>query len=123
MPSVSLPYPPTVNTYWMRCRHGMTLSPKAREYRDVAAGELRDLRESERISKPVGVRVHLTAFMPDARTRDIDNILKPLFDAMTHAGAWDDDSQIDDLRVIRGGIDRDDPRVEIHWERIGVCDV
>ncbi|MEY4713325.1 MAG: hypothetical protein RIS88_2775 [Pseudomonadota bacterium] len=39
--------------------------------------------------------------MPDRRRRDLDNTLKATQDAMTHAGIWDDDSQIDDLRIVR----------------------
>jgi len=38
-------------------------------------------------------------FMPDRRKRDIDNTLKALLDALTHAGVWLDDSQVVDLRI------------------------
>ncbi|NBW23084.1 MAG: RusA family crossover junction endodeoxyribonuclease, partial [Caulobacteraceae bacterium] len=41
------------------------------------------------------------AFPPDKRKRDLDNVLKSLLDALTHANVWDDDSQIDDLRIYR----------------------
>ncbi len=47
------------------------------------------------------LRVVIYAFVPDNRVRDLDNILKGLLDALTGAGIWVDDSQIDDLRVIR----------------------
>lgn len=40
--------------------------------------------------------------MPDRRRRDLDNILKALFDALTHAGLWLDDSQIDFISISRG---------------------
>jgi crossover junction endodeoxyribonuclease RusA len=50
------------------------------------------------------LRVSITAVMPDRRTRDIDNIVKPTLDAITHAGVWQDDSQIDELRVVRGHV-------------------
>jgi len=43
-------------------------------------------------------------FPPDRRKRDVDNILKALLDALTHAGVYEDDSFIDDLRVVRGAV-------------------
>ena len=36
------------------------------------------------------------------RRRDLDNILKSLLDSLTHAGVWEDDSQITDLRIRKG---------------------
>ena len=33
--------------------------------------------------------------------RDLDNLLKGLLDALTHAGLWLDDSQVADLRIRR----------------------
>jgi crossover junction endodeoxyribonuclease RusA len=41
-------------------------------------------------------------YPPDSRTRDLDNYLKALLDACTHAGLWDDDQLIDQLFVYRG---------------------
>ncbi len=38
---------------------------------------------------------------PDARRRDVDNVLKPLLDALQHGGAFRDDSQIDKLTIER----------------------
>jgi len=38
---------------------------------------------------------------PDRRRRDIDNLGKSLFDSLQHAGVYLDDSQIDDLRIVR----------------------
>jgi Holliday junction resolvase RusA-like endonuclease len=38
---------------------------------------------------------------PDKRIRDIDNVLKPLLDALVQAKLFNDDSQVDMLTVIR----------------------
>jgi crossover junction endodeoxyribonuclease RusA len=38
---------------------------------------------------------------PDRRRRDLDNILKALLDALQYGGAYQDDSQIDSLQVVR----------------------
>lgn len=50
-------------------------------------------------------------FPPDARRRDIDNYNKALFDALTHAGIWEDDSRAENA----GGVGPKVPggRVEI----------
>lgn len=48
--------------------------------------------------------VHVALFPPDRRQRDIDNILKALLDACEHAGCYESDSQIDELHVIRQGV-------------------
>ena len=44
------------------------------------------------------------AFPPDKRCRDLDNILKAIFDALVTSGLMGDDEQIDDIRVIRGDV-------------------
>jgi crossover junction endodeoxyribonuclease RusA len=43
-------------------------------------------------------------FPPDRRDRDLDNYMKALLDAATHAGLWDDDSLIDQLAIYRGSV-------------------
>ncbi len=45
------------------------------------------------------VAVKLELYPPDNRRRDIDNTLKCLFDSFTHAGVWEDDSQVKSLTV------------------------
>ena len=45
------------------------------------------------------VVVDIEAFMPDRRRRDLDNLLKGLLDSLTHAGVWEDDNQVVDLRI------------------------
>lgn len=39
--------------------------------------------------------------MPDRRRRDLDNLQKAVFDALTKAGFWLDDSQVVDYRVVK----------------------
>jgi crossover junction endodeoxyribonuclease RusA len=50
----------------------------------------------------------MDAFPPDRRRRDLDNIQKPVLDALEHVGVYEDDSQIDLLitrrrEVVPGG--------------------
>lgn len=44
---------------------------------------------------------------PTARRCDIDNFTKGLWDALTDAGVWEDDSQVDELIIRRGYKDPD----------------
>ena len=91
-----LPFPPSVNTYWRAVPRGRgvanILSKKARAYQGAAKAAIGFVHPQWRFTGPVAVEV--TLHRPDRRRRDLDNYLKPLFDAITHAGAWEDDSQI-----------------------------
>jgi crossover junction endodeoxyribonuclease RusA len=54
------------------------------------------------------LQVHLTLHPPTLRKYDIDNFCKATFDALSHAGFWEDDEQIDSLSIkkaekIKGG--------------------
>ncbi|AMO47598.1 Crossover junction endodeoxyribonuclease rusA [Enterobacter sp. FY-07] len=53
-------------------------------------------------TKPAAVEIIL--YPPDARRRDIDNYNKALFDALTHAGVWEDDSQVKRMLVEWGPV-------------------
>lgn len=99
-----VPWPPTVNTYWRNVTVGgkprTLISRKGRIYRQTVAKVLlkREIA-SELLS--CRLRVHIKAYPPDKRRRDLDNLPKAVLDAFTHAGVWADDSQIDDLRITR----------------------
>jgi crossover junction endodeoxyribonuclease RusA len=104
---ISLPWPPSMNTYWRHVVMGRSartlLSKKGREYRQNAASEL--LRQGHVMRNLQGpMAVHITAYPPDRRKRDLDNLPKSILDALTHANVWGDDSQVDDLRITRGHI-------------------
>lgn len=101
-----LPYPPSVNQYWrsvlIRGRRRILISASGREYKATVRSIVGDA------GKPLTGRLQVTieATMPDRRTRDIDNLGKAPLDALTSAGVWLDDEQIDDLRIIRCGVDK-----------------
>jgi len=104
--TLGLPWPPSVNTYWrafaQNTRKGLRvrkiISEKGRKYREQteAVGALH-----VRIAADKRLAVVLDAFPPDRRKRDLDNVPKAVLDALTHAGIYTDDSQIDDLRIRR----------------------
>lgn len=103
---IELPYPPSVNTYWRHVPMGkrgvrVLISKRGRDYRhDVGMVCASEKIAGMRLGGRLAVKVTLCA--PDKRTRDMDNYNKALLDALSEAQVWDDDSQIDDLRVVRG---------------------
>ena len=99
MLNLFLPYPPSVNTYWGFKGSQRFLTAKARQFKkDVfAAFVLSEHKGFE--AHRVSLTVHLHA--PDKRVRDIDNIAKPLLDALTQAGVFIDDAQVDRLLIVR----------------------
>ena len=52
------------------------------------------------------LRVQLDCYPGDMRKRDLDNLPKSLLDALTYAGVWIDDEQIDDLRIRRMQVEK-----------------
>ena len=106
---LTLPFPPSVNTYWrapnsgpLKGRH--LISAKGRAYQSAACAAI--IEQLRRLPKPstVPASVEIILFPPDARRRDIDNYNKALFDALTHAGIWEDDSQIKRMLVEWGPV-------------------
>lgn len=94
---LELPFPPTVNTYWRRVGNSTKISEKGRKYaRDIAW-----LTRGQKIQDGKRVSVLVEAFMPDKRSRDLDNLFKALLDSLVKAGVLVDDSIIDELRIVR----------------------
>lgn len=64
------------------------------------------------------LRVIVTLNEKDKRRRDMDNYTKSVFDACTKNKVWEDDSQIDELLIRRGTINKDCPNVTLRIENI-----
>ena len=97
---ITLPWPPTVNTYWRHWQGRVVISAVGKRYRQ-AVGYL-CLAAGVRLSEG-RLSVEIQAFPPDERKRDIDNILKAPLDAL-QGMCYRDDSQIDRLTVIRRNV-------------------
>ena len=107
---LTLGFPPSVNSYWRNVRGRTLISQAGREYRSRVVQEAIAARP---VRFQGHVRLAIVAWMPDARRRDLDNLLKAPLDALAHAGYYDDDSQIVDLRIRNAGVDRARPRLEV----------
>ena len=93
----TLPWPPSVNTYWRTFRGRMIISSAGRLYRHAVESEVLSQGAGKHLTGQLIVEIQ--AFRPDRRKRDLDNLLKAVLDGCTHAGVWEDDSQICDLRI------------------------
>ena len=116
---LTLPYPPSVNHYWRRVGLHTLISREGRTFRRnvcalLGGGGMRKPPSCGRIA------LAMDAFPPDHRRRDLDNIQKPVLDALEHAGVYEDDSQID-LLVTRRREAVPDGRLLVTVEEFPLC--
>ena len=101
---LTLPWPPTVNSYYRngsRTGHRY-MTDAAKRYRGQVVAAVMMARARKALDGRL--RMTVIANPPDRRERDLDNLLKGLQDSLQHAGVYERDSQIDDLRIVRGPI-------------------
>ena len=98
---LTLPWPPSTNTYYRRGKYATYLSPKGREFKAAVADLISSLAVG--IGEPLKTRlsVYIGLSAPSKRTLDIDNRAKAILDSLQDAGVIEDDSQIDHLTLIR----------------------
>lgn len=99
--TLKLPWPPSINRYYGVTRAGKRFINKdGQEFRKVVVEALRGIPEYGG-TLAGRLQVWVDAYPPDKRRRDLDNLGKALFDSLTHAGVYEDDALIDDLRIVR----------------------
>ena len=116
-----LPFPPTLNHAWRRVGAKTVLAKAQREYRQRVQRALPwqelhdDAAPLAALALPLTGRlaVALRFYEPNRLKRDLDNLPKAALDALTHAGLWGDDSQIDCLMLARAGVSQERPRVVV----------
>jgi crossover junction endodeoxyribonuclease RusA len=101
---LTLPWPPSLNHYWRHLPSRTLISEAGREYRSTVGALCRKALQG---APPLrgSLSVAMDAFPPDRRTRDLDNLLKGLLDALAHGGVYGDDGQIDRLEIVRARIE------------------
>ena len=98
-----LPFPPTLNHYRIPVKHPkknycyIITSPEGVAYKK----ELVRLIKNPQSMKG-NLHVSITFFPKTKAKFDIDNYQKALFDGLTDAGVWGDDSQIQSLYAEKG---------------------
>jgi crossover junction endodeoxyribonuclease RusA len=98
MINVRLSWPPSVNNYYAVVRGRKILSKRGRDYKKQCKFELMVQRPLRGLR--TRLEVAIDAYPPDNRKRDIDNLCKPVLDALQDYGMFND-AQIDDLRIRR----------------------
>lgn len=93
------PFPPSINHYYGNGRNGRKfIKQPGIEYRAAVL----DYVTRYKTKAPEGrLSVGIQLYPPDKRRRDVDNSAKAALDALTHAGVYQDDCLIDDLRITR----------------------
>ena len=101
---MTLPYPPSINKYWLLNRNGSRrLSADAVDFRNSVIAEF--YKFSWRNQMTGMCTVVIDEYPKNRIRRDRDNVIKPILDALTHAGVWEDDEQVYKLLVRKHGPD------------------
>ena len=96
-----LGWPPSVNHLYQNRRNGGRFrTAKARQYEIDCKKTIHDYGKGS-VDPDARFSVSIVAYPPDRRRRDIDNLLKPILDAIQSAKVITDDSQIDQLAIRR----------------------
>lgn len=106
---ITLPGPPHAKKRHRGVRGGHVYKPDAAQERAIALG-VRSQWRGPRIDGPAAV--YAVFWLPNLRTKDLDNLIKALLDGCNAAGIWGDDRQVEWLVSMRG-VDRENPRTEL----------
>jgi crossover junction endodeoxyribonuclease RusA len=99
---IYLPFPPTVNNYYVKTKRGVFISMQGKKFRAEVLQAISEQLPGVHLDYKLLVEVVL--YPPDNRTRDLGNYDKALMDAITEAGLWADDSLIDQQFFYRGEV-------------------
>lgn len=99
---LQLPYPPSVNNYWIATGKRRYISKRGSEFKDA----VRIYCIQHKIPK-LGAHDVIIGIVLHPRSKllmDIDNCAKAILDSIESAGIIDDDKQVQRLIIQRGGI-------------------
>ena len=111
---ISVPWPVSLNRMYRVGKGRVMIHPQAKEYKR------RMLRKAmvERWPSKYGVQnvpfaSLMVCYMPDQRARDLDNLPKLILDTLQSAGIIDDDKNNQVQLMVKIGVDKENPRVEV----------
>lgn len=97
---INLTFPTVTGNHYKSlnfARKRVFVTKSGQRYRLAIKADLMKADAIKRYDVPLSVKMKIVP--PDRRRRDIDNICKTLFDALTLAGLWTDDKLIKKLTV------------------------
>jgi crossover junction endodeoxyribonuclease RusA len=97
--NLTIPFPPSVNTYWGFKGSRRFLTSRAKVFKDMVTVAF--VRSGHQSLSTARLAVTIKLYPPDRRVRDIDNVVKSTLDALCQSGVFVDDGQIDVLTVTR----------------------
>jgi len=100
--NLSIPFPPSVNTYWGFKGSQRFLTSKAKVFKTAVKTAF--LREGHEGFENKRLEVTIDLYPPDRRVRYIYNVVKSTLDALCQCGVFVDDGQIDVLHVSRKNV-------------------
>lgn len=96
---LNLPYPPSVNAYWLTSGKRKYISKRGREFKDAVANQVIEYRCPKLGDMKIQVTINLGP--RNKKLMDIDNCCKAVLDSLQDAGVFNDDSQVWKLTVER----------------------
>jgi len=99
MITLKLPYPVSVNAYWLASGKRRYISKRGVQFKEAVAHIWSQCGHSGFGDDPVELIVYL--YPRDSRLMDVDNMLKCLGDSLQDAGCFTDDQQVWKITVER----------------------
>jgi len=99
-----LPYPPSINNYWIASGHRRFISQRGRDFKASVSSYVIE----QNIPKLGTIQVNIDIILRprSKKLMDIDNCIKPILDAIQDAGVIDDDVQVTKVSIERGLIQK-----------------
>jgi len=99
MITLRLPYPPSINAYWLASGHRRYISARGQAFKKAVVEHVLECKTPKLGDMSLKVTIYL--YPQSKKLMDIDNCIKPILDACQDAGIFDDDVQVQALHVYR----------------------
>jgi len=99
MITLELPYPPSINAYWLASGHRRYISARGQAFKKAVVEHVLECKTPKLGNVSLKVTIYL--YPQSKKLMDIDNCVKPILDACQNAGIFDDDVQVQELHVYR----------------------